>query len=132
MGNNFQNFYVIQLPENFYVTTWLFLHLTNYRCVLTAPMCASPAENSHRLEQRQKQVDFGKNTLGYVEYLKRVPKASRRRFVDPDTPDVHSACSKRSWDGRIRVSCIACLRAIVMLTGSGAVFAGVASTFAQV
>lgn len=28
----------------------------------------------HKLQQRQKQIDFGKNTLGYVAYLREVPK----------------------------------------------------------
>ncbi len=28
----------------------------------------------HRLGQRQKQVDFGKNTIGYQRYLEQVPK----------------------------------------------------------
>lgn len=28
----------------------------------------------HRLAQRQKQVDFGKNTIGYQRYLEQVPK----------------------------------------------------------
>jgi hypothetical protein len=27
----------------------------------------------HKLSQRQKQIDFGKNTLGYTNYLQQVP-----------------------------------------------------------
>lgn len=27
----------------------------------------------HRMAQRQKQIDFGKNTLGYTNYLQQVP-----------------------------------------------------------
>lgn len=60
----------------------------------------------HRLGQRQKQVDFGKNTLGYQRYLEAVPKHKRRVHkvhgyaIDPVTPDVHQKCSKRTFDGQ--------------------------------
>jgi hypothetical protein len=55
----------------------------------------------HRLAIRQKQIDYGKNTVGYDEYLLRVPK-EKRSFRDPQTPDIHSVCSRRSWDGQIK------------------------------
>jgi len=54
-----------------------------------------------RLAARQKQIDFGKNTLGYQEYVKQVPR-SRRKYGDPMTPNKNLKCSKRSWDGQIR------------------------------
>jgi len=54
-----------------------------------------------RLAARQKQVDFGKNTVGYQRYNELVPKAKRTK-QDPWTPDKYSTCSKRSWDGQIR------------------------------
>ncbi|CAM9677089.1 unnamed protein product [Chrysoparadoxa australica] len=57
----------------------------------------------HRLEQRQKQIDYGKNTEGYQRYIKCVPKKRRRYHVDPVTPDKTKACSKRQFDGLIRV-----------------------------
>ncbi|KAL6768904.1 HBP1 [Auxenochlorella protothecoides x Auxenochlorella symbiontica] len=56
----------------------------------------------HRLAQRQKQVDFGKNTLGYQRYREAIPRSQRRRNKDPSTPDVHKACSKRAFDGQIK------------------------------
>ncbi|KDD75517.1 hypothetical protein H632_c642p1 [Helicosporidium sp. ATCC 50920] len=52
--------------------------------------------------QRQRQVDFGKNTLGYQRYIATVPKSLRRRGTHPSTPDAHQSCSKRSFDGQIR------------------------------
>jgi len=54
-----------------------------------------------RLEQRQKQIDYGKNTLGYQEYTTAIPKNKRKR-ENPKTPNKFQACSKRSWDGQIR------------------------------
>lgn len=30
--------------------------------------------DAHRLAQRQKQVDYGKNTLGYERYIQQLPK----------------------------------------------------------
>lgn len=32
----------------------------------------------HKLDQRQKQIDFGKNTLGYAAYLRDIPRCKRR------------------------------------------------------
>jgi histone RNA hairpin-binding protein len=40
-----------------------------------APNAAALVEaDPVRLAQRQKQIDYGKNTLGYVNYLKAVPR----------------------------------------------------------
>ncbi|EFJ45197.1 hypothetical protein VOLCADRAFT_106146 [Volvox carteri f. nagariensis] len=58
----------------------------------------------HRLAQRQKQVDYGKNTIGYQRYLQQVPKEKRRRkgeqWLDPVTPDINQNISKRCFDGQ--------------------------------
>jgi len=54
-----------------------------------------------RLEQRQKQIDYGKNTVGYQTYTTVIPKNKRKR-ENPKTPNKFQACSKRSWDGQIR------------------------------
>jgi hypothetical protein len=59
-----------------------------------------------RLEQRLKQVDFGKNTIGYDNYSEAVPRAERVRAFQrgwhPRTPDHTVARSKRSWDGIVQ------------------------------
>ncbi len=74
----------------------------------------------HRLTQRQKQIDFGKNTIGYQKYIQTVPRfvlfyiinysltittCSRweRNPSHPVTPDKHKAASTRAWQGQIRV-----------------------------
>jgi len=55
----------------------------------------------HQLDQRQKQIDYGHQTLGYIRYRLLVPKEKRSRD-DPRTPKKTQACSKRSWDGQIK------------------------------
>jgi len=63
-------------------------------------------EWEHRLKQRQRQIDLGKNTLGYDHYTKAVPRYKRiyqRRHLDhPRTPDRYRVQSKRAWDGLVR------------------------------
>ncbi|KAK9914794.1 hypothetical protein WJX75_000623 [Coccomyxa subellipsoidea] len=62
----------------------------------------------HRLEQRLRQITYGKNTLGYASYTKAIPKEKRRRpkkgeeNTHPTTPDIHQMCSKRAFDGQVR------------------------------
>jgi len=57
--------------------------------------------DEHRLGQRQKQIDYGKATVGYNHYLDLVPRKNRNK-EEPRTPDKHQMCSKRSWDGQVR------------------------------
>jgi len=61
----------------------------------------SKESNEQRLTARQKQIDIGKNTVGYQRYRELLPK-SKRSKSDPQTPSKHQVCSKRSWDGQIR------------------------------
>ncbi|CAH0555688.1 unnamed protein product [Brassicogethes aeneus] len=53
------------------------------------------------LKRRQKQIDFGKNTLGYEAYLEMVPRGSRSS-EDPQTPNKNVKYSRRAWDGLIK------------------------------
>ncbi|KAK2962842.1 putative Oocyte-specific histone RNA stem-loop-binding protein 2 [Blattamonas nauphoetae] len=59
-------------------------------------------KDPHRLAQRQKQVDYGKNTPGYHRYLDAIPKDTRVPGQHPHTPNIHSKCSKRTFDHNIR------------------------------
>lgn len=53
------------------------------------------------LQRRQKQIDYGKNTIGYDNYLKEIPKQMRRR-EHPKTPPKHLKFSRRAWEGLIK------------------------------
>lgn len=54
------------------------------------------------LVRRQKQIDYGKNTLGYENYTRQVPREQRTRD-HPKTPPKHIKYSRRAWDGLVRV-----------------------------
>jgi len=55
----------------------------------------------HKIKQRQRQIDYGKNTLGYARYRELVDRAMRKPS-DAWTPDVRAAASKRAFDGLVR------------------------------
>eukprot|EP00026_Physarum_polycephalum_P013129 Phypoly_transcript_13501.p1 GENE.Phypoly_transcript_13501~~Phypoly_transcript_13501.p1 ORF type:complete len:318 (+),score=80.27 Phypoly_transcript_13501:85-1038(+) len=66
------------------------------------PRALMDKENDEKkLAARQKQIDFGKNTIGYQNYIAAIPRSQRKR-TDIWTPDKHYRCSKRSWDGQVR------------------------------
>ncbi|XP_038070724.1 uncharacterized protein LOC119739750 [Patiria miniata] len=52
--------------------------------------------------RRQKQIELGKNTLGYDHYLRQIPKYKRVKNEHIVTPNKFLKCSRRAWDGLIR------------------------------
>lgn len=54
------------------------------------------------LRRRQKQIDYGKNTIGYQTYIALIPKDKRGK-KDPSTPNKFGKYPRRSWDSMIRV-----------------------------
>ena len=54
-----------------------------------------------RLRTREKQLEYGMQTQGYLNDIAAVPK-TKRKPTDPKTPNKYQGCSKRSWDGQVR------------------------------
>jgi hypothetical protein len=65
----------------------------------------TPAEMESQmdvLKRRQKDLDYGKNTIGYQNYVDQVPKHQRTRY-QPVTPDKFRKMPRRSWDNLIKM-----------------------------
>ena len=65
-----------------------------------------PSDPAHvrRIQQRRRMISFGKNTVGYEEYIKQVPKESRRArsMKTPMTPDYSLDIPNKRWTGLVR------------------------------
>ena len=53
------------------------------------------------LDRRQKQIDYGKNSVVYQNYIRLVIKTERKNH-EPKTPRKNLKWSRRSWDTMIR------------------------------
>ena len=63
-----------------------------------------PVEFQHRIEQRRRAIQHGKNTSGYEEYIKQVPKEKRRprSMKHPNTPDHTLDIPTKRWQGLVK------------------------------
>ena len=60
-------------------------------------------EHARRIRQRRRQVLFGKNTAGYEEYVKKVPRHKRKfkSLEHPQTPDHLADMPTKRWQGQL-------------------------------
>ncbi|CEG45559.1 Histone mRNA stem-loop binding protein [Plasmopara halstedii] len=76
------------------------------KIVANGPVVKTLADNketdAHRLAQRQKQIDYGKNTVGYDRYCAKVPRHQRRPGEHPMTPDKTMSIGKKVFDKIVR------------------------------
>jgi hypothetical protein len=59
---------------------------------------------AHKMQQRRKAIAKGKNTVGYDEYCRRVPKDQRqkRSMETPFTPDPTRDIPNKKWNGMVK------------------------------
>ncbi|KAL3269289.1 hypothetical protein HHI36_008364 [Cryptolaemus montrouzieri] len=80
----------------------LYTRLETYDKARTRKRKAPEMETDPKvLQRRQKQIDYGKNTIGYDIYVKTVPK-NKRSATDPQTPNKYLKYSRRGFDGLIK------------------------------
>ena len=59
---------------------------------------------AHKVNQRQKAITKGKNTIGYDIYCRTIPKDKRqkRSMITPSTPDHTLDIPNKKWNGLVR------------------------------
>jgi hypothetical protein len=59
---------------------------------------------AHKIQQRRKAIAKGKNTVGYDEYCRRVPRDQRqeRSMETPSTPDPSLDIPNKKWNGMVK------------------------------
>jgi hypothetical protein len=69
-----------------------------------------PDQFARRIEQRRRAVQHGKNTVGYEEYRKQVPKEERRprSMQHPSTPDPTLDIPTKRWQGLVKAWYVDC------------------------
>ena len=68
-----------------------------------------PVAHAHRIQQRRKAVEKGKNTVGYDCYRQQVPKAERLLSMDtPATPDPTLDIPAKRWLGQMKAWYVRC------------------------
>lgn len=61
-------------------------------------------QGAQRLASRRKAIEKGKNTIGYDEYCRQIPKDKRRlrSMETPSTPDYTLDIPNRQWNGMVK------------------------------